>query len=99
MSIERDILCALLNFGIFGFLLILLRPLLIWFRSVFWILRKLFKTDLTTLCLFEGLSMFFFISFYAGYTFLFTQFSIFLTVIMCLLHHRIDKLANDRLPS
>ena len=99
MSIERDILCALLNFGIFGFLLILLRPLLIWFRSVFWILRRLFKTDLTTLCLFEGLSMFFFISFYAGYTFLFTQFSIFLTVIMCLLHHRIDKLANDRLQS
>ena len=99
MSIERDILCALFDFGIFGFLLILLRPLLLWFRSVFSILRKLFKTDLMTLCLFEGLSMFFFISFYAGYTFLFTQFSIFLTVIMCLLNHRIDKLANDRLQS
>lgn len=103
MSIERDILCAIFNFGLFGFLILLLRPLLIWFRSVFWLLKKLMKTDLGTLCLFEGLSMFFFISFYAGYTFLFTQFSIFLVVIMCLLNHRVDKLKalddHGRIPS
>lgn len=103
MTLERDIMALLFGYGIIAFLLVMLRPLVIWFRSVFWILRRLFKTDLLTLCLFEGFSMFFFISFYAGYTFLFTQFSIFLTVIMCLLNHRVDKLkamdANGRLPS
>ena len=103
MTIERDVLGVLFGHGILGFLLILLQPLVIWCRSAFWILKKLFKTDLMTLCLFEGLSMFFFISFYAGYTFLFTQFSVFLAVIMCLLHHRVDKLkaldANGKLPS
>lgn len=103
MTLERDIMALLFGYGIFAFLLVMLQPLAIWFRSAFWILKKLFKTDLMTLCLFEGLSMFFFISFYAGYTFLFTQFSVFLTVIMCLLHHRIDKLkaldSNGRLPS
>lgn len=92
MTIERDVFGVLFGMGIFAFLLMMLRPLVIWIRSVFWILRKLFKTDLMTLCLFEGFSMFFFISFYAGYTFLFTQFSIFLAVIMCLLNYRVDKL-------
>ena len=103
MTIERDVFGVLFGHGILGFLLILLWPLLIWLRSAFWILKKLFKVDLLTLCLFEGFSMFFFISFYAGYTFLFTQFSIFLAVIMCLLTHRIDKLkaldSDGRLPS
>lgn len=95
MSIERDVLCALFCFGIFGFLLFLSRPILLWLQSAFAILKKLFKTDLVTFSLFEGLSMFFFISFYAGYTFLFTQFSIFLAVIMCLLTHRVQMLQNQ----
>lgn len=92
MAIERDILCALFCFGLFGFVLFLFRPILLWLQAAFAILKRLLKTDMATLCLFEGLSMFFFISWYAGATFIHTQFSIFLVVILCLLTHKVQKL-------
>lgn len=95
MAIERDVLCLFFSFGIIGFIIVLLRPVLIWLKSVFVILRRLFKTNMATLCLFEGISMFFFISWYAGYTFIYTNFSIFLALIMCLLNYNINKIKNS----
>lgn len=92
MAIERDVLCVLFSFGIVGFILVLLRPLLLWFKSAFAIIRHPLKTDIHTLCLFEGFSMFFFISWYAGYTFIYTTFAVFLAVIMTLLTHGVSKL-------
>ena len=92
MAIERDVLCVVFSFGVLCFIIVLLRPMILWFRSAFIILRRLFKMDIMTLCLFEGFSMFFFISWYAGYTFIYTNFSIFLAIIMCLLTYSIDKL-------
>lgn len=89
MAIERDVLCALFCFGLFGFLLCLCTPILLWLRAAFAILKRLLKTDLLTLCLFEGLSMFFFISWYAGATFIYTQFSIFLVAMVSLLTHKV----------
>lgn len=94
MAIERDILCVLFNFGIVGFLIVLLRPIILWFKSAFILLKKLFKSDIATLCLFEGFSMFFFISWNAGATFIYTNFSIFLAILMCLLNNNIDRIKN-----
>ena len=96
MAIERDVLCALFCFGVLGFLLFLTIPVLLWLRSAWVILRQLLKTDLLTLCLFEGLSMFFFISWYAGATFIYTQFSIFLVVTITLLTYRADLIKELR---
>ena len=92
MAIERDVLCMFFSFGIVGFIIVLLRPVLIWGKAAFTLLRRLLKSDIHTLCLFEGFSMFFFISWYAGATFIYTNFSIFLAIIMCLLTYSIDKL-------
>ncbi len=94
MAIERDVLCVVFSFGILCFIIVLLRPMILWFRSAFIILRRLFKMDIMTLCLFEGFSMFFFISWYAGYTFIYTNFSIFLAIIMVLLNDGISRLKN-----
>ena len=95
MAIERDVMCALFCFGIFGFLFCLCVPIYHWLQAAFVILKRLFKADIKTLCLFEGLSMFFFISWYAGATFIYTQFSIFLMVVICLLKQHIGAL-NDQ---
>lgn len=97
MAIERDILCVFFSFGIVGFVLLLLRPLLLWFKGAITIVKRLRKTDLETFCLFEGFSMFFFISWYAGATFIYTNFALFLAILMCLLHHKI-KLLKQNLP-
>lgn len=92
MAIERDVLCALFCFGIFGFLLCLSMPILLWLRAAFAILRRPPKTDLMTFCLFEGFSMFFFISWYAGATFIYTQFAIFMVAILFLLTEKTDAM-------
>jgi hypothetical protein len=95
MAIERDVLCVLFSFGILGFLLVLARPVWLWLRSAFVIVKNLLKTDMLTLCLFEGFSMFFFISWFAGYTFIYTNFSIFLAVVMVLLNHGVNKISSE----
>lgn len=95
MAIERDILCIVFSFGILGFLIMLARPIWLWLKGVLVILRRLLKTDIQTLCLFEGFSMFFFISYFAGYTIIYTNFSIFLAVVMVLLNGQLKKLENS----
>jgi hypothetical protein len=96
MAIERDVLCILFSFGILGAALFLLRPLLLWIKSAYLILKNLLKNDIYTLCLFEGISIFFFISWFAGYTFIYTNFSIYLCVIMVLLNHSVKELQKDK---
>lgn len=85
LSIERDILMILFSFGIIGFLTVLIKPILIWIKSVIKIIKTNIHTNLDTLYLFEGFSIFFCISLYAGYTFIYTNFSIFLVIIVLLL--------------
>ncbi|MBQ7969195.1 MAG: O-antigen ligase family protein [Clostridia bacterium] len=96
MAIERDVLCVLFSFGIWGFALILARPVLLWIKSAFLVLKNLFKCDIYTLCLFESFSVFFFISWFAGYTFIYTNFSIYLGIIMVLLIDSCQKLSIKR---
>ncbi len=97
LSIERDILMIIFNFGIIGFLVILLKPILIWIKSAFIILKNHFHTELDTLYLFEGFSIFFCISVYAGYTFIYTNFSIFLVIIILLLRDSLNKYSDKNL--
>ena len=95
MAIERDVLCMLFCFGIFGFILVLLRPIALWVKSLLAILKRPLKVKMAELCLFEGFSMFFFISWYAGATFIYTNFSVFLAILMCLLTHKINELKTE----
>lgn len=95
MAMERDVLAVFFGFGILPFLCILLRPILLWLQSAFAILRRLLRTNLVTLCLFEGFSMAFFLSWYAGSTFIYPQFTFFLAILMCLLTHQIQALRSE----
>lgn len=86
LVIERDILMSIFNFGILGFLIVFVIPIALWLKATYMILRNLKKLNFETLVLYEGFSIFFCISFLAGYTFTYTNFSIFLMVLMCLLN-------------
>ena len=91
LSIERDAFMIMFNFGIIGFLIVLLKPILIWIKSALKILTNIKNIELDTLYLFEGFSIFFCISLYAGYTFIYTNFSIFLAIIIILLRDSLSK--------
>ena len=85
LAIERDLFMIIFSFGIIGFLTILSKPILIWLKSWLKILKNIKRVKLDTLYLFEGFSIFFCISLYAGYTYIYTNFSIFLVIISLLL--------------
>lgn len=94
-SIERDILMSIFSFGILGFITMFIVPIILMLKATYLILRKIKHLDFETLVLYEGIAAFFFISFYAGYTFIYTNFSIFLVALMCLLNHNLKtKLKN-----
>ena len=97
LSIERDFFALLFNFGVLGFCLVLIYPIKIWMKSTTKMLKNLKKVDLETLYLYEGVSMFFFISIFAGYTFIYTNFSIFLVILLILLKHNVNKLGEKKL--
>lgn len=85
LSLERDSLMLLFSFGIIAVITVLLKPISIWIKSFLSIIKNIKTTTPETLYLFEGLSLFFCISIYAGYTFIYTNFSIYLVIICILL--------------
>jgi len=93
-SIERDVLMSIFSFGILGFLTMFIVPIILMVKATYLILRKIKHLDFETLVLYEGIAAFFFISFYAGYTFIYTNFSIFLVALMCLLNHNLKTKLN-----
>lgn len=95
LSIERDLFMIIFSFGIIGFLTVLLKPILIWIKSSLKILKNIKKVKLDTLYLFEGFSIFFCISIYAGYTYIYTNFSIYLSIIILLLINSLKEYENN----
>ena len=97
LSIERDFFMALFNFGLIGFLLFLFIPIKEFIRSLVFILKNLSKIDLETYMLFMGTGIFFCISMYAGYTYIYTNFSIFLVLLFVMLKLKINLIKeNDK---
>lgn len=90
LSIESDFLMSFYCFGIVGFLLFLLIPIYEFIKSTVFILRNLKIIDLETYLLYMGLGIFFCISLYAGYTYIYTNFSIFLVILLILLNLKLD---------
>lgn len=96
LSIERDIIMPLYAFGIIGFILL---TGILWFmfgKTIYSGIKNARKLDIETILLCESYFMFLFISFYAGYTYIYTQFSIILAVIMCMLNLKINQLYEKR---
>lgn len=95
LAIESDFFMALFDFGILGFILFLLLPIKEFIKSLVFILKNLKKIDLETYMLFMGVGIFFCISCYAGYTYIYTNFSIFLVLLIIMLKINID-IINDK---
>lgn len=95
LAIERDFFMAFFNFGIIGFLLFLFIPVKEFIKSLMFILRNLSKVDLETYMLFMGTGIFFCISMYAGYTYIYTNFSIFLVLLFVMLKLKISLIKQN----
>ena len=85
LSIESDFFMSIFCFGILGFILFLIIPLIEFLKSTIFILKNIKKIDLEFYALYIGLGIFFCISIYAGYTFIYTNFSIFLAVLIIMI--------------
>lgn len=85
LALESDFFMALFGFGILGFILFLGLPFLLFIKETKIILKNLNKIDLETYLLYMGLGIFFCISIYAGYTYIYTNFSIFLVILIIMI--------------
>lgn len=90
LSPERDIVMALFSFGIFGFLLFLFIPIKEFLKYSIYMLKNIKSNDLETYLLYMSFGIFFCISFFAGYTYIYTNFSIFLVILISMLKCKID---------
>lgn len=97
LALESDFFMALYSFGILGFGLFLIIPLKEFLKSTIFILRNLKIIDLETYMLYMGLGVFFCISIYAGYTFIYTNFSIFLVILLAMLNIKRHLLKSETL--
>lgn len=90
LSPESDFFMALLSFGILGFLLFLFVPLKEFIRATIYMIKNIKTNDLETYLLYASFGIFFCISIYAGYTYIYTNFSIFLVLLVMMLKCKID---------
>lgn len=86
---ESDFFMALFCFGIVGFICMLLIPLKEFIKSTIYMIKNIKTNDLETYLLYMGLGIFFCISIYAGYTFIYTNFSIYLVILITMLKSKI----------
>lgn len=89
LSVESDFFMALFSFGILGFICFLFIPLKEFIKSTIYMLKNIKNNDLETYLLYAGLGIFFCISIYAGYTYIYTNFSIFLVLLIIMLKCKI----------
>lgn len=88
LAMERDIVMPFYSFGIVGFILL---TGILWIALIKYVVvafKHLKKIDLEFIFLMEGYCMFFCISFFAGYTYIYTQFGIILAVLMAMLEKK-----------
>ncbi len=85
LALESDFTMALFSFGLLGLILFLILPIKEFIVMTIYIFRNLKLVDLETYMLYMGLGIFFCISIYAGYTYIYTNFSIFLILLIMML--------------
>ena len=90
LSPERDFFMAFLSFGILGFIFFLFVPFMEFIKATIYMLKNIKTNDLETYLLYASFGIFFCISIYAGYTYIYTNFSIFLVLLVMMLKCKID---------
>lgn len=97
LAMESDFFMSIFAFGILGFILFLTIPLYYFFKTLIFILKNIKKCDLEIYMLFMGLGIFFCISIWAGYTYIYTNFSIFLVLLITMIKCKMDLIIKDKL--
>ena len=95
-AIEGDFFMALFNFGLIGFILFLSIPIYYFIKTTIFILKNIKKCDLEIYMLYMGLGIFFAISLAVGCTYIYTNFSIFLALIIFMLKIKIKLLEDTK---
>lgn len=95
-AIEGDFFMALFNFGLIGFILFLSIPIYYFIKTTIFILKNIKKCDLEIYMLYMGLGIFFAISLVVGCTYIYTNFSIFLALIIFMLKIKVKLLEDTK---
>lgn len=96
LSIEGDFFMAIFNFGLIGFVLFLIIPIYVFIKTFIFILKNIRICDLEIYMLFIGLGIFFSISIIVGCTYIYTNFSIFLVLIIMMLRIKMKLLQDSK---
>lgn len=96
LQIERDLFMVIFSLGIIGTLTILVYPISKFLKAGIRILRNWKIVNPETLYLFEGFGIFFCISIYAGYTFIYTNFSIFLVALITAVRWNMNQMNQEK---
>lgn len=96
LSMERDIAMPLFSFGIIGFILFTGPLWVLLFKIIIFAISNIKKLDLELIVLAEGFCMFFCISYFAGYTYIYTQFANILAIIMILLFAKMNLIKKEK---
>lgn len=81
---ESDFIMAFFNFGILGFICMLGLYIVIFVKYVIYLFKRFKKIEALEFLLIVSLVSFFGISIYAGYTFLYTNYSLYLGIVFAL---------------
>lgn len=96
LSMERDIVMPIFSFGILGFILFTGIFWLMLFKLIIFALNNIKRLDKEFIFLAEAFCMFFFISFYAGATYIYTQFGNVLAIMMVLLQVKMNSIKKKK---
>ncbi|MGM9876389.1 MAG: glycosyltransferase [Bacilli bacterium] len=96
LSIEGDFFMAIFNFGLIGFILFLSIPIYYFIKTIIFILKNIKICDLEIYMLFMGLGVFFSISLVVGCTYIYTNFSIFLVLIIAMIRIKMKLLEESK---
>jgi len=95
LALESDFFMAIFNFGVIGFILFLFIPIFVFCKTFRFMLSNFKKIDFELWMLFMSLGIFFAISVYAGYTYIYTNFSIFLVLLVTMILLKIDVINEN----
>ena len=97
LAIETDFNMAIFSFGILGFLLFLIIPIKEFIATTIYIFKNIKIIDFETYMLYMGLGTFFCISIFVGATYIYTNFSLFLILLITMIKIKRDVLKKAKI--
>lgn len=90
LSLESDLPMSYFCFGILGFICMTVVLIYYFIKDTIYVLKNMFKIDLETYLLYLCFGIFFSISIFAGYTYIYTNFSLYLIIAIIMLNLKIS---------